>query len=176
MSGLSPSEAREMTRVAELKAYGILDTPNEPEFDALVRTTARMFDVPIALISLVDTDRSWFKARHGLESRETPSAISFCTHAIQGPDVYVVPDAASDKRFANNALVTGNPNIRFYAGAPLKTPTGKRIGSICIIDTKPRDDLSNAEKTSLEDMAAEVMRAVNARQLRRINRLDRMQK
>lgn len=113
MSDLSPDQTREMARLAVLRGYGILDTPNEPEFDRLVRRVAHMFNMPIALISFLDETRSWFKARYGLDSSETPSAISFCTHAIKGAEVFIVPDATLDERFACNPLVTGHPHIRF---------------------------------------------------------------
>lgn len=153
----------EMSNIAELKGYGILDSPNEPVFDELVRSAARAFDTPIALISLLDEDRQWFKARHGLGPQQTPRAISFCTHAIQGSDVFVVPDATRDERFLGNPLVVGEPNIRFYAGAPLSTPTGRRIGTLCVIDTRPREDFSEAARRILQRMAREVMQRVESR-------------
>ena len=107
-------------RIDALKGYGILDTPNEPEFDRIVQEAAAMLGAPIALISLVDEHRQWFKAKLGLEPDEMPRSISFCTHAIHGSDMMVVEDAAEDARFAANPLVTGDPGIRFYAGTPLK--------------------------------------------------------
>lgn len=159
----SISDEQEKRRVRELKAYGILDTANEPAFDQIVRRAAKIFDTPIALVSLIDENRQWFKARYGLIPSETPRAISFCTHAIQGSDVFVVEDASSDERFSDNPLVVDDPNIRFYAGAPLKTSTGRRIGTLCIIDRKKRTDLSDGAKRQLERMAAEVMEAIEAR-------------
>jgi GAF domain-containing protein len=161
---LDPSE--EATRVAELKGYGVLDTPNEAEFDAIVREAAAALGVPIALISLIDENRQWFKARVGLEPQETPRSISFCTHAIRGPDVFVVPDAQADPRFAENPLVTGDPNIRFYAGAPLRTSTGRRIGTLCVIDSTARPQLSDADTARLALLAEKTMEAMERRRQR----------
>lgn len=157
----------ERARIGELKGYGLLDTPNEPIFDDFVKQAARTFGVPIALISLIDEDRQWFKARHGLAPPETPRTISFCTHAIQGPEVMVVNDARKDERFEDNPMVMGDPNIRFYAGAPLKTPTGRRIGTLCVIDRSARADFPEAARQRLEEMAREVMEAVETRKQRR---------
>ena len=166
MQAAGPEDASATDRLVALRGYGILDTPNEPEFDRIVRNAANMFHVPIALISFLDEHRSWFKARVGLDSRETPSTISFCTHAVQGGEVFVVEDATKDARFAASPLVTGAPFIRFYAGVPLTTPTGRRIGSLCIIDTSPRSALSVESKEAMTEMAAEVMQQVEARRLR----------
>jgi len=157
---------QEQRRHNELKAYGLLDTDNEPVFDDIVKAAAKKFGVPIALISLIDSDRQWFKARHGLKATETPRTISFCTHAIQGGSVFVVEDATRDAHFQHSPLVTGDPNIRFYAGAPLKTGTGRRIGTLCVIDHKVRPALSEAARRALEEMAAEVMTAVEERSRR----------
>lgn len=155
--------AGEEERVAALRGYGILDTPNEPAFDAIVSEAAKLFEAPIALISLIDTDRQWFKAKVGLEGLETPRTISFCTHAIRGPEVFVVEDAELDTRFSENPMVTGDPNVRFYAGAPLKTPTGKRIGTLCVLDNKSRGAWSDQEKAMLEALAERTMTAFEAR-------------
>jgi GAF domain-containing protein len=159
----SPDEA---ARVDALKGYGILDTPNEAEFDAIVREAAAALGVPIALISLIDDNRQWFKARIGLEPQETPRSISFCTHAIRGPDVFVVPDAQADPRFAENPLVTGDPNIRFYAGAPLRTSTGKRIGTLCVIDSMARPQLTEEDTARLTLLAEKTMEALERRRQR----------
>lgn len=164
MKDLSLVESLERARVAELKAYGILDTPNEPVFDELVRSAAKVFGARMAVISFIDEDRQWHKARHNVDARETPRAISFCTHAIQGSDVMVVDDAREDERFAQNPYVIGEPNIRFYAGTPLKTPTGKRIGTLCVFDNRTRPGgLSDEGRRTLEEMGCEVMKAVEAR-------------
>ncbi len=122
-----------------------------------------MFGAPIALVSLIDEKRQWFKARYGLDAQETPRTISFCTHAIEGPEVFVVHDALSDRRFKSNPLVTGDPLMRFHAGAPLRTPTGRRIGTLCILDQRPRTEFSDVARRQLEEMAEQVMAAVSAR-------------
>jgi len=125
-------------RVDALKRHGLLDTPPDPAFDAVTKAAKTAFDVPIALVSLVDETRQWFKSCIGLDVRETARDISFCTHAIGQSDVYVVPDAAADPTFASNPLVTGAPYIRFYAGAPLVDADGFALGTLCVIDTEPR--------------------------------------
>jgi len=153
-------------RVNALKGYGILDSPNEPEFDAIVRQVASEFQAPIALISLLDEHRQWFKARIGLAASQTPLTISFCTHAVRGTEVFEVQNASEDARFRDNPLVTGDPNIRFYAGAPLRTSTGARIGTLCIIDQQPREKLSEPERLRLTAMADRVMTTMEARRRR----------
>lgn len=150
----APPPPDEAERLAELRDIGILDTDPDARFDALVRVAAQFYDVPIALVSLVDADRQWFKARHGLAVQETPRAQSFCAHAILAPDeVMVVDDAARDPRFVDNPLVTGTPGIRFYAGAPICSPTnGQPLGTLCIIDRRPRH-LTEGERKRLKDLA-----------------------
>jgi PAS domain S-box-containing protein len=128
----------EVRRLQALRSYEVLDTPAEEAFDDLTRLAAQLFDAPIALISLIDERRQWFKSRVGLDVEETARELSFCAHAIQHPEVMVVEDASLDPRFQNNALVTGEPKIRFYAGAPLITPQGQRLGTLCVIDRKAR--------------------------------------
>ena len=128
----------EPVRLAALQALKVLDTPAEERFDRVTRLARRMFGVPIALVSLVDENRQWFKSRQGLDATETPREISFCGHAIHGTDVMVVPDTEHDQRFADNPLVADDPRIRFYAGYPLSAPDGSKIGTVCIIDREPR--------------------------------------
>jgi PAS domain S-box-containing protein len=130
--------ADEFERLRALWRYEVLDTVEEVDFDSLAKLAAHILEVPTALISLVDTDRQWFKARYGLEARELPRDISFCGHVVDGGEPLVVPDAHLDPRFADNPLVTGDPNIRFYAGMPLRTPDGYVLGSLCAIDHVPR--------------------------------------
>ncbi len=129
----------ERARLAELSAYGLLDTPPEADFDDLAALASRICETPISLVTFVDERRQWFKATVGLDLRETPRSLAFCAHAIQRPDeLMVVEDATRDERFVDNALVTGEPGIRFYAGAPLVTPSGHALGTLCVIDRKPR--------------------------------------
>ncbi len=130
----------ELQRLRALKRYGILDTPPEPDYDDIVHLAAELCGVPIALVSLVDEHRQWFKANVGLPGvTETERDIAFCHHAIQNEDVFVVEDASAHKGFADNPLVRGHPFIRFYAGAPLRTDDGYHIGTLCIIDRNPRE-------------------------------------
>jgi len=152
--------------LAAVRGYGVLDSPNEPEFDAIVREAAALLGTPIALVSLIDENRQWFKAKVGLEASETPLSISFCTHAVQGAGVFEVTDAASDPRFRDNPLVTGDPGIRFYAGAPLRTPGGARIGTLCVIDGKPRPEMSAGDKVKLIRLAERVVTALEMRKRR----------
>lgn len=128
----------ESERVALLRDMAILDTPPEERFDRVTRLAAALFDVPIALVSLLDTNRQWFKSRHGLDVSETSRAVSFCGHAILRPETLIVPDAAGDTRFADNPLVKNAPGIRFYAGRPIAMPGGQRLGTLCLIDRRPR--------------------------------------
>ena len=145
----------ETQRLMSLHALHILDTPDENRYDRITRMARRLFDVDICLISLVDTNRQWFKSKVGLAACETARDISFCGHAILHDDVFVITDAAADDRFADNPLVTGAPNIRFYAGYPIKGPNGHRIGTLCVIDSKPRQ-LSSDEIRTLQDLGAMV--------------------
>jgi EAL domain-containing protein (putative c-di-GMP-specific phosphodiesterase class I) len=136
--------ARENGRVEALRSYQVLDTPPEDAFDEIVRLTAAILAAPTAMVSLVDDQRQWFKAKTGCIGDQTSRDIAFCSHAILSNDVLVVPDATQDPRFADNPLVTGDPKIRFYAGAPLVTTDGHALGTLCVIDYKPRD--LNAEQ------------------------------
>jgi len=141
-------------RLKSLHKLLILDTPPEERFDRIVAFAANEFDVPIALISLVDRDRQWFKARIGLDACETARDVSFCGHAVHSGDLFVVQDASRDRRFADNPLVTGAPHIRFYAGAPLQMPDGTILGTLCLIDTAPRqlDPVDVAILSTLRDL------------------------
>lgn len=149
-------ETGEQRRLAELRAYALLDTPPEAPFDELVALASRICGTPISLVSLVDEDRQWFKATIGLGLRETPRSVSFCQHAIRRPgEMMVVPDATRDERFAQNPLVTGELGIRFYAGMPIVTPSGQPLGTLCVIDRKPRT-LSAEQTEALQVLAHQV--------------------
>lgn len=147
--------ANESTRLAALYQLLILDTLPEERFDKIAAFAAQEFEVPIAVITLVDADRQWFKAKVGTEVCETGRDVSFCAHAILHDDIMVVPDAAADARFVDNPLVTGEPHIRFYAGAPLTLASGLRLGTLCLIDRAPRtlDALDLGILGTLRDLA-----------------------
>lgn len=153
-------------RVMALEALNILDTPPEPSFEALVELGRSLFAVPTCLVSLVDRERQWFKARIGLDAAETPRDISFCGHAILDRQVLVVPDARDDERFADNPLVAGPPHIRFYAGAPIRLPTGYTIGTVCLLAPEPRHDFDVAAQERLASLAALVVDVLAVRALR----------
>ncbi|MGC1309466.1 MAG: sensor domain-containing phosphodiesterase [Phormidesmis sp.] len=135
---LAPWPAKETMRLAKLRGYSILDTLPEPAFDDIVELAAHICGTPTALVSLIDANRQWFKAKVGLEASETPRDIAFCNYTIQQPDPLVVEDTHQSGRFRDNVLVTGPPHIRFYAGVPLITPDGHALGSLCVIDYQPR--------------------------------------
>lgn len=141
----------EKERLATLHAMRILDTAPEERFDRLTRLAQRLFDVPVAIVSLVDAERQWFKSRQGIGIAETPRDISFCGHAILEDEVFTVPDALADPRFCDNPLVLEDPKIRFYAGCPVAALDGKKMGTLCVIDRKPRQ-LSEAELRLLQDL------------------------
>lgn len=166
----------ESARLQALRHYGILDTPLELAFDDLARLARHICAAPIALISLVDRDRQWFKAEIGLGRRETPIDQSVCRFAIQAQGVFVVPDLLQDARFASNPLVTRPQGVRFYAGAPLVTPDGIALGTVCVLDYQPRE-LGLPQQEMLDVLARQVMRLLelklaNDRQGQMVRELD----
>tara|TARA_R110001606_G_scaffold63987_1_gene148767 strand:- start:292 stop:2463 length:2172 start_codon:yes stop_codon:yes gene_type:complete len=152
-----PVPANEEERLRSLFEYNLLDTPPDAQFDRLVELAARLFDVPIVLISLLDRDRQYFKAKVGLDICETHRDVSFCAHAIVQDEILFIPDATLDPRFSSNPLVLDAPHIRFYAGRPLTTLTGQKVGTVCLIDTKPRASFSDDDRANLTDLAELVM-------------------
>lgn len=157
---LSQQELAEKERITALHRLEVLDTPGEERFDRFTRLAAASFGVPIALVSLVDTDRQWFKSCVGIDSPGTPRSMAFCSHAVALDDLLVVPDARLDERFATNPLVTGAPHIRFYAGQPVRSLDGQPLGTLCIIDTRPRM-LDDAGRRMLRDLAQMVQDELN---------------
>ncbi|QAT89084.1 diguanylate cyclase [Corallococcus coralloides] len=166
-----PTPADEPRRLQALRALCLLDTPAHERFDRIVRTASQLFRVPIALVSLVDEHRQWFKARHGLDATETPREQSFCAHAILSPATFVVPDALGDPRFHDNPLVLGAPFVRFYAGHPLRAADGSRVGTLCLIDSRPRD-FPDADRAALADLAAWAEGEINALDAREARLLE----
>lgn len=148
--------AEEPQRLKSLYHYKILDTPPEPEFDELAKLASQICGTPISLVTLVDVDRQWFKANVGLKVDQTSREVAFCAHAIHYDDMFMVRDAAEDERFRHNPLVTGSPNIRFYAGMPLITPSGHKLGTLCVIDTVPRE-LTDEQMFALRVLSRQVI-------------------
>jgi diguanylate cyclase (GGDEF)-like protein len=163
----------ETQRLRTLHALKLLDTAEEERFDRITRLAVRLFDAPITLVSLVAQDRQWFKSRQGLDACETGRDISFCGHAILHESALVVPDALQDPRFADNPLVTGPPHIRFYAGHPVCAADGSRVGTVCIIDRKPRE-FSQADTATLADLAGMVSRELSLSQLATVDELTQL--
>lgn len=161
---IAPLPINEAERLAALRALKILDTPAEAVFDHITRLTAHIMHVPIALVSLVDENRQWFKSRHGLGAEETPRDMAFCAHVLNQEGPLLVNDAASDERFHDNPLVTNDPNIRFYLGVPIASVQGHKLGALCAIDTQPRQ-MSAEDIALLQSLAATVEGLLHAREL-----------
>ena len=159
----APLPVDEVTRIASLRALDILDTEPEDRFDRYTAGISAELDVPVALVSLVDTDRQWFKSRHGLDLSETPRDMSLCAHAILEPDVLEVPDTLADPRFAENPFVVNHPRVRFYAGMPLTLADGSRVGTLCVADYRPRH-LDDGQLDTLRQVAALVVNELQAAQ------------
>jgi two-component sensor histidine kinase len=151
-------------RLAALRRYNILDTPREEDFDEVVEVTSAICNAPISVINLIDQGRQWFKAEVGLGVRETPIDSSICAHAILQSELFIIPDTTQDDRFCDNPLVTGDPRLRFYAGALLETPEGFPLGTVCVLDYKPRN-LDDTQKAFLRLMAHQVMKLLELRRI-----------
>lgn len=174
LSAPIPPDERE--RLASLHETGLLDTPAESAFDDLVNLAAQICGVPIVLVSLVDERRQWFKSRVGLDATETPREVAFCAHAILDDELFVVPDAHQDVRFADNPLVVNHPHVRFYAGAPLRLPDGHRIGTLCAVDHVPRR-LTEGQLEALRVLGRQVVGQIELRrQARALHRLGSLQR
>ncbi len=160
-----PIPCDEEQRLRDLERYGIIGTPSDEHLERLVQLAASIFQTPIAVISLVDADRQWFLSQQGLTVKETPREMAFCAHAIAGDDLFVIPDALADERFANNPLVLNDPHVRFYAGAPLRSSLGHNLGSFCVIDSQPRPPLDDTQRQQLCWLGELVMRELELRRL-----------
>lgn len=161
MANSAPMPLNEASRLSRITHMGLLDSTADDVLDHIVDMVALVFEVPIALVSIVSEHQQWFRAGTGLEERETPREISFCAYSILGRDVLQIPDATLDSRFRDNPMVTGEPHIRFYAGVPLVTADGLALGTLCIIDNRPRAALGPREVTMLEMYGQLVMKRLN---------------
>ena len=170
----APLPADEQERLRALYELEILDSPYEEEFNELVQLASQICNAPISLISLIDNDRQWFKAKVGLEDSGTDRSVSFCAHAILGSEVFVVNNAQDDDRFSDNPLVTGDPNIRFYAGIPLTTKAGYKLGTLCVIDTVPRD-LTDEQRFALRVLSRQTLKLFEARVNNKLIALQRQE-
>ncbi len=158
----APSPSTETARLVALNRYAILDSEPEQSFDDLVILAAHICKTPIAMLSLVDDHRQWFKSKLGVQVRETPRESSICVHAIQQEDLFIVPDTLQDPRFRENPLVTGEPHIRFYAGAPLINEDGFALGTLCVVDREPRQ-LDAEQKEAINALSRLALRQMELR-------------
>lgn len=160
----------EQRRLNTLKSLNLLDSDPSERFDRITRLAKRLFGVPVALVSLVDADRQWFLSAFGLDAKETSRDVSFCGHAILGDEIFTVPDTALDPRFNDNPLVTGSPNIKFYAGCPIKVDNGSKLGTLCLLDQAPRE-FTDEDKELLQDLTRMIEQEVAALQLATLDEL-----
>jgi GAF domain-containing protein len=166
-----PVPDNESQRLQALHDLEILDTKEERVFDGLTSLAAYICKTPIALITLIDSDRQWFKARHNVAETETPRDISFCAHAILQDGIFTVPDPTKDERFADNPFVTAENGVRFYAGSPVTTPEGYKLGTVCVVDQVPRE-LSEGQLAALREISFQVASQIELR--RQIKELKRL--
>jgi diguanylate cyclase (GGDEF)-like protein len=160
----------ETKRLHALRTLKILDSSNDERFDRVTRMAKRIFGVSISLVSLIDKDRQWFKSKQGIEATETPRDISFCAHAINQSGLFIIPNASEDERFFDNPLVTSEPNIRFYAGCPLKIRNGLNIGTLCLMDKTPRV-MDDEDQQFLKDLGAMIEQEIASIQLATLDEL-----
>jgi GAF domain-containing protein len=158
----APSATTEAARIAALNGYAILDSEPEEAFDDLVLLAAHICRTPMAMLSLVDDHRQWFKSKVGVKVQETPKDISICAHAIEQHDLYIIPDTCKDPQFRENPLVVGEPRIRFYAGAPLVNEDGFALGTLCVVDREPRQ-LDDEQKEALNALSRLALRQMELR-------------
>lgn len=158
-----PVPFQEQERIEELKSLNILDSEPDPEFDRFTRLAAYVLDAPVSVVSLIDEDRQWFKSCFGFDASETPRDVAFCAHTIMSDEAMIIPDATKDPRFCDNPLVTGAPHIRFYAGAPLISEKGFRLGSLCVIDFEPHEEIDDRDIQALHDLADLTSEAITLR-------------
>lgn len=166
--GAYPVPENEEKRLKALRDSGMLDTPEEEVFNGIIRMAKAVFGMPIVVFNLIDSNRQWFKAQCGLGVNETSRDVSMCAHAIIDDTLMIIPDATADARFKDNPFVTGGPNIRFYAGAPIIIPDGIILGTLCVIDNQPRDDFDEKQQRILWDMANLIAHII---ELRMVNSL-----
>ena len=162
----APLPVDERIRLDALRQFAFLNTEPSDAFDDITRLAAYICETPIALVSFVDEDRQWFLSRHGTELRQTDRSLAFCAYAILGEDVLEIPNALDDPRFVDNELVTGEPKIRFYAGAPLQSPSGQNLGTLCVIDQQPRK-LSSEQREALRALSRQVSNLLDGALVRR---------
>ncbi len=160
----APIPENEARRLDALRKLNLLDTPIEERFERITKFACRLFDVSISTISLIDSNREWFKSCQGMSNREGARDVSFCGHAVLESDLLIIPDAQQDERFQDNPMVTGKPFIRFYAGHSLKGPDGYNVGVFCIKDQKSKQ-MTDGEMRNLKDLVAWVELELNSRQL-----------
>lgn len=172
----APTPDNEAQRLETLRGFGILDTLPEREFDDLALLASQICGTPMAMVSLIDADRQWFKAKIGVAATQTPRDLAFCAHAILQADLFIIPDALEDERFLHNPFVTSDPRIRFYAGAPLLAADGHALGTLCVLDRVPRE-LTAKQEESLRALSRLVVSMLELRRARSdLERLRGMKK